>query len=365
MEPAHDSELALLGRARLGAGELAALAGGRRVDAVAVEPLGQEVFNITTECLHRVRGLADGRPFAFVVKTCRSALNWPGIVQVPEHMRPELGRAIHWRAELEAYSGPLRGTLPEGLDMPRCYLVRELPGDYAALWLEEVADDPVPWDGVRFVRAAYLLGRFAGTPGAPEPPARPFRAFVEGVGRHVFIPHLLGPDVEEHPAIAAVADPDLVARLRAFARGIDGTLAELEALPTLRAHGDASPQNLFATGPTMTAIDWGAYSRQAVGFDLGQLLAGRANVGMLEGEELAALMPRVQDAYWRGLREEGARFDPDVVRRGHVLSMAIFSGLSALHPQELAAGDSPSLRSRLRHRAGMARALLDAVDALP
>ncbi|WP_369046611.1 hypothetical protein [Sinomonas sp. P10A9] len=65
-----------------------------------------------------------------------------------------------------------------------------------------------------------------------------------------------------------------------------------------------------------------------------------------------------------GTDDGGARFPPDVVRRGHVLSIAIFSGLSALAPQELAAGDSPEQRACLTHRAGMASALTDAVDAL-
>ncbi|MDQ4490881.1 hypothetical protein RBS60_11815 [Sinomonas sp. ASV486] len=83
---------------------------------------------------------------------------------------------------------------------------------------------------------------------------------------------------------------------------------------------------------------------------------------------MKALEATIEDQLARlgraGLDDEDARFPPDVVRRGHVLSMAIFSGLSALAPQELAAGDSPELRARLAHRAGMARALMDAVDAL-
>ncbi|WP_430297184.1 hypothetical protein [Sinomonas sp. B1-1] len=369
MDASQEAQAAKLGRAQIDLDELAAIAaraagthdGARQIERLTVEPVPGEVYNMTTECLNRVSGTVDGLPFSLIVKVCRSPLYWSGIAQVPEALRAYLAKVINWRTELDAYNGQLAATLPEGMAMPVIYLVRELPGEYAAIWMQDVLDGPEPWEEARFARAAYLLGRFAGSPDVQRPPERPLRFFYEGAARHVFIPRLLSREPEDNPVIAQAADPALLADLRAFALRAEDYLAELEALPRLRAHGDASPQNLFASDGSMTAIDWGSYSLQPVGFDLGQLLAGRINSGELGPDALPALAPLVQDEYARGLEDAGARIPRAVVRRGHVLSMAIFNCLSALSPRELADGDSPALRERLRTRAGMARFLLDAV----
>jgi hypothetical protein len=369
VDASNEAQLAMLGRARIALDELAAIAarsagtddGAWQLERVTVEAVPGELSNMTTESLHRVTGVIGGLPFSLIVKVCRSPLHWPGIAQVPEALREHLASVINWRTELHAYTGVLASTLPEGMAMPVIYLIRELAGDYAAIWMQDVLDGPEPWDEARFARAAYLLGRFAGTPHKQPPAERPLRFFYEGAGRHVFIPRLFSREPEDNPAVAQAVDTALLADLRAFALHVEDYLAELESLPRLRAHGDASPQNLFASNGSMTAIDWGSYSLQPVGFDLGQLLAGRINSGELRPEALPALAPLVQDAYARGLEDAGAGFPRAVVRRGHVLSMAIFNCLPALAPSELADGDSPALRGRLRRRAGMARFLLDAV----
>ena len=49
--------------------------------------------------------------------------------------------------------------------MPRALLVSDLDQDSASIWLAEVTTRDDPWTTAQLERAAYLLGRFAASPG--------------------------------------------------------------------------------------------------------------------------------------------------------------------------------------------------------
>ena len=83
------------------------------------------------------------------------------------------------------------------------------------------------------------------------------------------------------------------------------------------------------------------------GHDLGPLLVGDLQLGKRDADDLAALDEAITTADVAGLRAEGDQTPLEVVRRGHAVSMLIFSGISALPIELLEAPDSPELRSTL------------------
>ena len=106
-------------------------------------------------------------------------------------------------------------------------------------------------------------------------------------------------------------------------------------------------------------IDWGFAGLAPVGYDLGQLLAGRANSGELDATDLPVLGKIVLDSYRLGLRDESVDVDDGAVHRGFVGGMLLRSGFSALPLGAAArpAGDGPPME--LAPRARYARYLLD------
>ncbi|MHA7285369.1 phosphotransferase [Arthrobacter sp. MDT3-44] len=324
--------------------------------------------NMTTGGLWRLRGTAaDSRGFhAFraVLKVICTPLRGSGIDAVPPEMRGDLVAQMPWRTEADVYESTLKNFLPPGLRIPDLYFVQHLDEDSAGIWMEDVQDDPAPvWDAGRYAHMAYLLGRLAGVPGAPMGVRRDLADFVAGPGEHVFIPLLRAGMLHSLPVYDGVIDEHLERDLLAVVEQIPLLLAELATLPVARAHGDACPQNLLQTGSGVVALDWGSFGTMAAGYDLGQLLAGRVNDGLMDGATLPLLAPACVEAYGQGLRAEGAPLSLALVRRGFAISMAIQSGLSALFPPQLDEPVTDELRDLVHARAGMARFLIDELTA--
>lgn len=381
----------ILGAATVGLEDLAAIAaqclGEPRVEvqSARAEEVGFPVFNMTTGGLWRVRGSARTGPgrgrgarvagFSAVVKLTQSPLLWKGIGQVPDQFRDELARRYPWRTEAQVYAAGLHAVMPAGARLPEVYWIFELDPQRTAIWMEDVPElDSVGWTDARFEAAARVLGGLAGSSGVREcvaavpdatAPDR-LRFYVEGVGAGVFIPAMRSESLWRHPAVSPVADAGLIAGLRSLAGRAFELVDEMLELPQLPVHGDASPQNLLVeslpadTGTTQFAvIDWGMFGLGCAGFDLGQLLSGWVNQGTMGGAELYRLEPLCLAAYCEGLAEAGACFDESTVRRGHAVSMAVFTGLSAIPTQRLAEEDSDELRGLVAGRVDMARFILD------
>jgi hypothetical protein len=386
----------VLGAASPTAGQLAEVAAaalgmpGVELLSATAAGLAGPLSNMTTGGLWRVTGtVRQGTeagsapppvPFSTVAKLIQSPLLWTGIGQVPPRFRDELVRHYRWRTEAEVYASQLAEAMPAGGRLPGIYRIEELDTQRTALWLEDVSGGSASyWTDGRFQHAAALLGRLAGSPAVREaaPPisetrdAERLRFYLNGVVSMVLIPGIRSDDLWKAPAVAAAADPHLIAGLRSLCDRAGQLLEEVLALPVLPAHGDASPQNFLPDGTRnghsdatgFVVIDWGLYGGACPGFDLGQLLAGWVNEGALGGEELYRLEPLCLAAYCAGLAEAGADVPESAVRRGHAASMALFAGLQAIDGRLLGAPDSPELRTLIAGRADMARFVLDLLAA--
>jgi hypothetical protein len=238
----------------------------------------------------------------------------------------------------------------------------------ASVWLEKVPVVHREWDAARYERAAYLLGRLAGSPRVAE---------LAEVGQHPFtmadyangrlsaqiIPMLHDEEVWRHPLIAATFGDELRDRLRAAAGEVPAYVEEVLALPHTAAHGDACPNNLLATtdSPDFTLIDFGFWMPMPAGADLSQLLIGDVQIGRCRADDLAARDDAHVAAYVRGLRDEGCEIPESAVRRAHALHMLMMSGLSALPVELLDQPLSPALEAQVADRAAIARFCLDRV----
>lgn len=369
--------------------EIAAAALGfprAEVESAHATALPVPQLNMTTGGLWRVQGTARpagnghspdhaaARPFNAVVKVIQSPLLWPGIGQVPPHMRDELVRKYAWRTEALVYSSGLSAALPDGGRLPAIYAIHELDAQHTAIWMEDVPGTAGPWADATFAAAANWLGRLAGSSTVREsgPPldasrdAELLRYFVDGVGSMIYIPAIHGEELWRVPAVAAASKPEVIAGLRALADRAYGLVEEMAAMDQLPAHGDAGPQNFMLPPGAVrdfTVIDWGMYRGACPGFDLSQLLSGLVNDGVMRGAELGRLGPACIAAYCEGLASAGTPVAESLVRRGHALSMALFTGLRAVISPRLGEPDSEGLRAHMAGRMEMAEYLLDLLTA--
>jgi hypothetical protein len=357
---------------------------GVTVSSATAESIIPAGANMTTGGLWRITGTAltstgpgaqqAGRPFSVIAKLIQSPLRWPGIGVVPAEFRQQLADRYPWRTEVQAYAAGISTALPGNARMPRTFRISE-PGDEQILiWMEDVRDgDVLAWTDQKFAEAAYVLGGLAGSKAmdaciaavADAADASRLRFFLEGVGSQLLIPAIRGDDLWRHPAVARVADAEVVSGLRKIADGSGALVEELASMPQLPMHGDASPQNLLTDNNTgggsagFVLIDWGSFGRGATGFDLAQLLAGRVNDGLMPGTDLYRLAPVCVEAYCSGLAEAGTVPDPVAVARGQVAAMAVFSGLFALPLDRLGGPPEPELERLVAGRLEMVRFILD------
>ncbi len=182
-------------------------------------------------------------------------------------------------------------------------------------------------------------------------------AYVYGRLAVDVVPQLMDDEAWRRPWVTTAFDDDLRDRLRAAGQRMEQYAGELMSLPQLTSHGDACPNNLLA-GPTpdsFVLIDYGFWLPQAVGFDLGQLLAGDIQLGIGPWQRLGELDDRCVAAYTSGLAAEGVTLSEDVVRRAHALQLLLFAGLSSLPEEGMSS-------SQAEARAALARHSLDLVE---
>lgn len=337
------------------------------------ERVDYDVPSITTASRTWVTGLAeDGtgpRDFRFFVKVVQNWRHSPMFEAVPPELREWAAASVPWQAEPLIYASRLADTLPEALRMPCALAVRDLHEEAQAIWLEAVDTVQDPWDIDTYTEAAFLLGRLSGRDAVREfadvdPLPWSIDSYVQGRLAHGVLPFVLADEPWQHPAVAATFGTTLRDRARAAAARLDELAAEFRALPHTTAHGDATPGNLLrADGqPGFVLIDYGFWRPQPYGHDLGQLLVGDLQLGKRSADGLAALDAAITEAYAAGLRAEGDETPVEVVRRGHAVSMLIFSGLSALPIEMLDEPDSPELRALFASRAAMAAYSLDLLE---
>ena len=381
--PAADGPAPGLGAAALTTADLTAVvqqAVGRRLDLGEwqVTPVGGPATAISTEAVLQVHGLVrDGHTslsWAVLVKILRSARHWPLIEVVPASVRQNFIDSFQWHVEADVLASDLPGRLPPGMRTPRVFRIDHLGDDRVALWLEYVDVADVAWDRARYVRAARLLGRWAARQATampvgprPAPRASGLRVMAAGpLARKVF-PQLRDDIVWSHPLLAATADPSLRHDLLTLANQVPALLDRLEALPSATGHGDACPQNLLVpqdAPDTFIAIDISWQQPEALGFDLGQLLVGRAHSGDLNVSAMPELHDALVLAYLQGLRDEDRDADPADVRYGCDAAMVIRSGFTSLPLDQLLQPPTPGFDAEMARRAALARYVVDVGLAL-
>ncbi len=337
-----------------------------------VDPVDYDLPAITTGGRWWVSGHAATRrsraPFRIFVKQVQSWERSPFFQFVPEEFREQAAATVPWKTEAEVYRSDLAHLLPDGLTAPRALGVFDLDATSSSIWLEEVPVRPATWDLPRFERAAYLLGRFSGSPAlAPLAALRhvdwTLSTYTSGRLAVQVVPLLMGDEIWQHPLCAAF-DDELRARVRAAAGDAAALAAEADALPTLLSHGDACPNNLLAGAQDddLVMIDFGFWGGAPVGFDLTPLLVGDIQIGRRGADDLADLDEAIVAAYVAGLRAEGCEIPEEQVRRAHALCLLIMTGLSTV-PFDLFEGPIDERTMRIAaDRAAIARYALDLLD---
>jgi hypothetical protein len=343
---------------------------GAEIAAWTVVPEVYPAVTPSTGALERVVATTtDGRRVSVFVKTLQALRHWPMFESIPPDLR-EVAAGFPWRVEIGVYGSGLLDDLPDGLRAPRVFLIEELGDDRTRLWMEDVVAPPTEWDLARYEAAARSLGRLAGRfPVARLPADLP----PLGVGLRDYmrlridsstIPALRSEETWRHPLLqaAAAADPALRADLLALADDVPSILDALDALPHTLAHCDACPQNLLADPALVdgfVAIDWSFTTTVQVGFDLGQLIAGRAESGELDPADLPGVHAAIVPAYLLGIHEEGLDPDPVAVRLGYVGSLLVRSGFTGLPLELLARSDQRGIADLFARRARYTRFMLD------
>jgi hypothetical protein len=335
-----------------------------------VLPAGYEARSISTGALLRIRGTThEEEPWSIFVKILQSPRHWPLIDVIPPELRQGVIDTFPWRDEADVLRSDLPDRLPPGLRTPRLLRVDDLGDDRLAMWLEDITPADTPWDLERFIRAARLLGRWAGRRRGDATSAEMragtgnfLREFLAGPLTTMAFLRLRDDGLWAHPLVAGAADPMLRADLLTLAVRVPAILDRLDALPQTVGHGDACPQNLLvpADAPdTFVAIDISWQHPHPIGFDLGQLLVGLTDTGTLRPQDLPAIHAALIPAYRAGLLDEGYDADPADITYGFDASMVVRSCFMVVPFERLAEPVTAELQETLAQRLSLTRYLAD------
>ena len=340
---------------------------------VRVEPVDYELRAITTAGRWWVSGHADtphgATPFRIFVKQVQNWSRSPEFAFVPSEIREMAAASVPWRTEPCVYRSDLADRLPDGLSMPRALAVIDIDEHSSTVWLEAVPLRERPWDRARFTRAAYLLGRLAGS-ARVAPLAQiddhqwTVLDYLHGRFEHQVVPMLHDDQLWTHPLLAHAFGNDLRERMRDALGSVPGWVQELADAPHAAGHGDACPNNLLGADrpDAFVLIDFGFWKPLPLGFDLGQLLLGDVQIGRRSADDLAAIDADIVPAYITGLADEGQTAELALVQRLHALQMTVFTGLSSMPFEHLAAPPSPDLERLAATRAAITTYCLDRVE---
>jgi hypothetical protein len=334
---------------------------GAEIAEQRVEQIGNGAGEIRALCtggLHRVSGTTTtGRPWSFVTKAIHSLKHSAMLEQIPESIRPAAIAGFPWRADLDVYLDP--PPLPERMRLPRLHRVDDLGDDRLVIWLEDVPTAPARWDLDRYRSAARLLGRLAAMNPAGGPSAS-LRHFYEGPLLMGMFPLLRDPATWRHPLFAAHVEDSLKAGLLDLIDQAADLYDRVNGISHSLGHGDACPQNLLvpAEGPAdFVAIDWSWPGPLPLGFDLGQLLIGLPQAGLVDPAELPAIHAAILHAY-------AAEVDAPLaeVRFGYLASLVLRSAWTALPVEYLTHPLTPQVHRVFRGRTALARFIVNLVE---
>ena len=353
---------------------IAAPSGG--IATWTVTPDAYPVLTPSTEALDRVvASTVGGGDVRVFVKTIRSMRHWPMISMLSESAQKAAIEQFPWRTEADVYASSLVRGLPDGLRAPRIFAIDDLADDRIRIWMEDLPETAATWDLARYGAAARRLGQLAGRThrdGLPADTPSLFGGLRMLWAMRIMstlIPVLRDDATWRHPLMVAVdgSDPGLRGELLALADQAPSILDALDRLPRGFAHGDACPQNLLPDPDRpggFVAIDWGFANLAPLGSDLVQLLAGRADSGELDVDDLPPVQETILAAYLDGLRDERVDASPVTVRRAFLGGLIVGKAFSALPLERLGGPVDDQTVAFFQARARYARYLVDLGPAL-
>ncbi len=355
---------------------LAIAAPSEGIAAWTVTPDAYPVLTPSTEALDRVVASATGgREVRVFVKTIRSMRHWPMIGMLSPADRQAAIERFPWRTEADVYASSLVRGLPDGLRTPRIFAIDDLGDDRIRIWMEDLPEPAATWDLARYADAARRLGRLAGRthrdglPADAPPLFGGLRMLWAMRITNTLVPVLQDDATWRHPLMVGVegSDPALRDDLLALADQAPSIIDALDRLPRGLAHGDACPQNLLPDPDrrgAFVAIDWGFANLAPLGSDLVQLLAGRADSGDLDADDLPPIQEAILAAYLDGLRDEGVDASAVTIRQAFLGGLVVGKAFSALPLERLGGPVDDRTKAFFLARARYARYLLDLRPAL-
>ena len=327
-----------------------------------LEPFPYAFGSPATAGLYRLHGPG----WSWFGKVLQHVRHWPGLALVPPEHAQHFADTFPWRAELELWEEPYVGCLPDGMRPPVLHGVVDLGDDRLAVWMEDVAEAPAVEDLTRFDRAAQLLGRWnarcsdpAVVAGNDYPAGFALRWYAEQAVSGRGLAPLADDELWSHPWLAPHSG--LRERLLRLGPQIPAMLDRLDSFVQCIPHGDASPQNLLvpADAPeTFVVIDPSFRTPHALGFDLGQLLVGLTQAGLVPAERLGRIADRIVPAYVAGLEAEGITDAADAVRDAFVTSALVRSGFDSFL-YDLVGSEDPADRHTFDERVALCDFLAD------
>ena len=311
----------------------------RPVDYTNVDPDRRMLVHVTGEALDAGATVR----WSLVLKAFRRPTDAASsVVDDPAHYE-------FWQREPAFFESGLWSEITDGIRAVRCHGIHRWPGDEVWLWLEDLTDaHETSWPDEAFDRAAYDLGRFAGSFVAGRPlPTEPWLADTRSVQEQYSIanPSMRAeilPTLDSLPSSGrATASAFGSARdrsiLREAFRRQDSLLDGLERLPRALCHNDTGAPNLFlqrsGNGYLETvAIDWALVGIGPAGGDLGQLVAGSACYFRASTDRLDALDQQTFEAYLAGFVDAGATIKASDLRIASLVTMlAQWTAIVAIH----------------------------------
>ncbi len=331
--------------------------------AATLEAVGYPLGSPATAALYRVRG-PQGSLFCKVLQHVR---HWPSLQFMPPHLVDDFVVQVPWRAELALWEPRVLATLPDGLRAPTLHALVEMPDERAAVWMENVTEDPTPWDLDRYRRAAHLIGRWNARSTDPGLLAQcahttanyALRMYAEAAVAYRGLMPLADDGLWSHPWFAEHAD--LRAQLQSLAAEIPSMLDRMDSFVLCNPHGDASPQNLLVPAEdseSFVVIDISFCAPHALGFDLGQLLVGLTHAGLMPAARIPEIAAAIVPAYVEGLHAEGIHDQDAAARDAFVTGVMLRSGFDGFL-LELLEESASDRRAAFDERIELARALVE------
>jgi aminoglycoside phosphotransferase len=156
--------------------------------------------------------------------------------------------------------------------------------------------------------------------------------------------------VERSAEVLAAARPDLAPAARDLARRLAITRRDG---PPVMVHGDCHPKNAIVDGDRMTLIDLDQAGRGTAAADIGSLLARGRVVGIVGGEDAAAV-GQFADAFLAGYASQRALPDPAAIRWHTAAALVVEQAVRAVNRVR------PDVLARLGEVLGAAADLLPA-----